>query len=148
MSGTRALYSPAVRGMVIPKRNGHGQSRPDVVIAGSGPNGLAAALVLAGAGYGVRVYEAEPEPGGGLKTAELTRPGFRHDVCSAILPLAAASPYFRSLPLAKHGLEWIQPDAPLAHPLPDGGAVLMERSTARCFQAGYSLGPVTTGSVL
>lgn len=128
MSGTRALYSPAVRGMVIPKRNGHGQSRPDVVIAGSGPNGLAAALVLAGAGYGVRVYEAEPEPGGGLKTAELTRPGFRHDVCSAILPLAAASPYFRSLPLAKHGLEWIQPDAPLAHPLPDGGAVLMERS--------------------
>ncbi len=128
MSGAGTLYSHAVRGIVIPKRNGHGQSRPDAVVVGSGPNGLAAALVLAGAGYGVRVYEAEPVPGGGLRTAELTRPGFRHDICSAIHPLAAASPYFRSLPLEEHGLEWIQPDAPLAHPLPDGGAVLLERS--------------------
>ena len=114
--------------IVIPKRNGHGQSRPDAVVVGSGPNGLAAALVLAGDGYGTRVYEAEPEPGGGLRTAELTRPGFRHDVCSAIHPMAAASPFLRSLPLEEHGLEWIQPDAELAHPLPGGDAVLLERS--------------------
>jgi len=128
VSGAGTLYCHAVRDIVIPKRNGHGQSRPDAVVVGSGPNGLAAALVLAGAGYGVRIYEAEPEPGGGLRTAELTHPGFRNDVCSAIHPMAAASPFLRSLPLEEHGLEWIQPDAPLAHPLPDGGAVLLERS--------------------
>ncbi|MGH7588619.1 MAG: phytoene desaturase family protein [Gemmatimonadota bacterium] len=132
------LYCPAVRDIVIPKRNGHGQSRPDAVVVGSGPNGLSAALVLAGAGYGVRIYEAEVEPGGGLRTAELTRPGFRHDVCSAIHPMAAASPFFRSLPLAEHGLEWIQPDAPLAHPLPDGGVVLLERSIDA---TAHGLGP-------
>ena len=138
MSRGGTLYSPAVREIVIPKRNGHGQSRPDAVVVGSGPNGLSAALVLAGAGYGVRIYEAEPEPGGGLRTAELTRPGFRHDVCSAIHPMAVASPFFRSLPLEEHGLEWIQPDAPLAHPLPDGGVVFLERSIGATAQG---LGP-------
>ena len=138
MSRGGTLYSSAVREIVIPKRNGHGQSRPDAVVVGSGPNGLSAALVLAGAGYGVRIYEAEPEPGGGLRTAELTRPGFRHDVCSAIHPMAVASPFFRSLPLEKHGLEWIQPDAPLAHPLPDGGVVFLERSIGATAQG---LGP-------
>lgn len=117
-----------MRDIVIPKRNGHGRSGPDAVVVGAGPNGLAAALVLAGAGYAVRVYEAEHEPGGGLRTAELTRPGFRHDICSAVHPMAVASPFLRALPLEEHGLEWVQPDAPLAHPLPDGGTVLLERS--------------------
>lgn len=138
MNGAGTLYCPAVRDIVIPKRNGHGQSGPDAVVVGAGPNGLAAALVLAGEGYRVRVYEAEAEPGGGLRTAELTRPGFRHDICSAIHPMAVASPFFSSLPLDRHGLEWVQPDAPLAHPLPDGDAVLLERSLEA---TAHGLGP-------
>jgi phytoene dehydrogenase-like protein len=100
----------------------------DAMVIGSGPNGLAAAITLAQAGRSVRVYEAEASVGGGARSAELTLPGFVHDVCSAIHPLAVASPFFRTLPLAAHGLEWIQPPAPLAHPLDDGTAVLVERS--------------------
>jgi phytoene dehydrogenase-like protein len=88
---------------------------PDAVIIGSGPNGLAAAIVLAQAGLSVIVYEAEASIGGGARSAELTLPGFVHDICSAVHPLAIASPFFRSLPLAEHGLEWIQPPAALAH---------------------------------
>jgi phytoene dehydrogenase-like protein len=100
----------------------------DAVVVGSGPNGLAAALVLATAGRSVLVLEAAEQPGGGLRSAELTIPGFTHDVCSAIHPLAVASPYLRTLPLEQHGLEWVQPPAPLAHPFDDGTAAVLERS--------------------
>jgi phytoene dehydrogenase-like protein len=102
-------------------------SSSDVLVIGSGPNGLAAAIVMARAGCSVTVIEAEPEIGGGARSAELTLPGFVHDVCSAVHPLAFASPFFRQLPLAEHGLEWIHPDVPVAHPLDDGSAVLLER---------------------
>lgn len=98
----------------------------DAVIVGSGPNGFAAAIALARAGYKVALYEAKDTIGGGMRTKELTLPGFKHDVCSAIQPLGMASPFFRELPLDKFGLEWLQPDAPLAHPL-DDKAVMMER---------------------
>jgi phytoene dehydrogenase-like protein len=100
----------------------------DAVVIGAGPNGLAAAIVLAQAGRSVVVFEAEPEPGGGARSAELTLPGFIHDLCSAVHPLAFASPFFRALPLADFGLEWIEPPAPVAHPLEDGSAVVLERS--------------------
>lgn len=100
----------------------------DAVIVGAGPNGLAAAITLALAGRSVAVFEAHGTVGGGMRSAELTLPGFVHDICSAVHPLGAASPFFRSLPLERYGLEWIQPPAPLAHPLPEGPAVLLERS--------------------
>jgi phytoene dehydrogenase-like protein len=101
---------------------------PDAVVVGSGPNGLAAAIVLAQAGVKTLLREAAPTLGGGLRSAELTLPGFTHDVCSAVHPLAISSPFFRGLPLAAHGLEWVQPPAALAHPLDDGTAALLERS--------------------
>ncbi|HEY5664077.1 MAG TPA: NAD(P)/FAD-dependent oxidoreductase [Ilumatobacter sp.] len=101
----------------------------DAVVIGSGPNGLLAAVEIAGAGRSVLVLEAADRPGGGTRTEEVTLPGFRHDVCSTIHPLGLASPALRSLPLAEHGVEWIQPDAPLAHPL-DGRAAILERSLA------------------
>jgi phytoene dehydrogenase-like protein len=100
----------------------------DATVVGSGPNGLAAAIELARAGCSVCVFEMRSEPGGGVRTAELTLPGFLHDVCSAVHPLGVGSPFFRTLPLAKFGLEWIHPAAPLAHPLDDGTAVFAERS--------------------
>lgn len=100
----------------------------DAIIVGAGPNGLAAAIVLAQAGWRVQVREACAAIGGGTRTAELTLPGFAHDVCSAIHPLSLASPFLRSLPLEKFGLEFIQPPAALAHPLEDGSAVLLEKS--------------------
>jgi phytoene dehydrogenase-like protein len=106
-------------------------AHPDAVVIGSGPNGLAAAIVLARAGRSVVVYEAEPAIGGGARSAELTLPGFVHDVCSAIHPFAVLSPFFRTLPLKEHGLDWIEPPAPLAHPLEGGGAVVVERSVDR-----------------
>jgi phytoene dehydrogenase-like protein len=105
--------------------NEHGY---DAVVVGSGPNGLAAAITLAEAGCSVLVLEAAPEYGGGLRSNELTLPGFVHDACAAILPLAAASPFMRRLPLKEHGLEWVVPDAPLAHPLGSSEAVVLERS--------------------
>lgn len=95
---------------------------------GSGPNGLAAAITLARAGRSVVVFEAEETAGGGTRSAELTLPGFIHDVCSAVHPLAAASPFFRTLPLGEFGLEWIHPPAALAHPFDDGRAAVLERS--------------------
>ncbi len=100
----------------------------DAIVVGSGPNGLAAAIALAQAGLSVRVIEAAETVGGGARSAELTLPGFVHDVCSAIHPLGVASPFFRTLPLAEHGVEWIESPAALAHPFDDGTAVLLERS--------------------
>jgi phytoene dehydrogenase-like protein len=100
----------------------------DAVVVGSGPNGLAAAITMARAGRSVLVVEAAETVGGGMRSAELTLPGFLHDVCSAIQPLTKASPFFRELPLGEHGVELVQPPAPLAHPLDDGTAVMLERS--------------------
>jgi phytoene dehydrogenase-like protein len=100
----------------------------DAIVIGSGPNGLSAAIVLARAGLSVCVIEAEETAGGGARSMELTLPGFIHDVCSAVHPLAVASPFFRSLDLKSHGLEWIFPPAALAHPFDDGTALLLERS--------------------
>ena len=100
----------------------------DAIVVGSGPNGLAAAITLAQAGRSVLVLEAKDTVGGGARSAELTLPGFLHDVCSAIHPLALGSPFFSTLPLSEHGLEWIQPPAPLAHPFDDGTAAVLERS--------------------
>jgi phytoene dehydrogenase-like protein len=103
-------------------------SAPDAVVVGAGPNGLAAAIAIAREGRSVLVVEAEPTPGGGTRSEELTLPGYVHDVCSAIHPLTVASPFMRDLPLAEHGLELVHPDAPAAHPLPDGSAAVLERS--------------------
>jgi len=96
-------------------------------VIGAGPNGLAAAIVLAQAGLQVEVFEAEPQPGGAARTLPLTLPGFLHDFGSAVHPMAAGSPFFSSLPLQDYGLEWIHSPAPLAHPLDDGTAVILER---------------------
>jgi phytoene dehydrogenase-like protein len=97
------------------------------VVVGSGPNGMAAAIVLAQAGLQVEVFEAESLPGGGARTMELTLPGFHHDFGSAVHPMAIGSPFFSSLPLRVYGLEWIHFPAPVAHPLDDGTAVVLER---------------------
>ena len=99
----------------------------DAVVVGSGPNGLAAAIAVARAGNSVLVLEAADTPGGGARTSGLTLPGFQHDVCSAIHPLAVGSPFLSTLPLAEHGLEWIHPRYPVAHPLDDGSTVVLER---------------------
>jgi phytoene dehydrogenase-like protein len=101
---------------------------PDAIVIGSGPNGLAAAITLARAGRSVLVYEAHPTVGGGARSAALTLPGFVHDVCSAIHPLAVVSPFFRTLPLRDYGLEWHYSPAALAHPFDDGTAALLYRS--------------------
>ena len=103
-------------------------SANEAIVIGSGPNGLSAAILLARAGLRVTVHEAAGEAGGGARSAALTLPGFVHDVCSGIHPMAVASPCFEQFPLAAHGLEWVHPDAPLAHPLDDGTAVVLERS--------------------
>jgi phytoene dehydrogenase-like protein len=103
-------------------------------IIGSGPNGLAAAITLAQAGVAVTVYERNQQIGGACSTAEVTLPGFRHDLGSSAYPLGIASLFFRSLPLDEHGLRWIQPDYPLAHPLDDGTAVLQEHSIDRMIE--------------
>src|SRR4051812_20873408 len=104
------------------------RSRYDVVIVGSGPNGLAAGVALARAGLATLIVEAHDTPGGGARTAERTRPGFLHDVCSTVHPLGAASPWLRELALEDCGLSWIHSPAALAHVLPDGRAITLERS--------------------
>jgi phytoene dehydrogenase-like protein len=102
----------------------------DAAVIGSGPNGLSAAVALAQTGRRVVVYEAQDTIGGSARTSPLTLPGFRHDVCSAIHPMAAISPVLSALPLAEHGLRWIHPEAPLAHPFDDAPAVILERTIA------------------
>lgn len=97
----------------------------DALVIGSGPNGLSAAIALARAGHRVKVFECYDFPGGGARSAELTQPGFVHDVCSSIHPMAVCSPFFNSLPLEDFGLEWIYPESCVAHPLDDGSAAVM-----------------------
>ncbi len=104
------------------------QSQYDAVVIGAGPNGLAAAITLAQAGKTVLVIEGKDSIGGGSRTLELTLPGFRHDVCSAIHPTGFSSPFLRSLPLEQFGLKWIHPPAMVAHPMDDGTAVMLEKS--------------------
>ncbi|HVH29483.1 MAG TPA: NAD(P)/FAD-dependent oxidoreductase [Vicinamibacterales bacterium] len=102
--------------------------RQNVVVVGSGPNGLAAAISLARAGRAVIVFERAPHVGGGLHTAELTLPGFLHDVCSSVYPFGLASPFFRSVPLSSYGIEWANPSVALAHPLDGTDAVSLSGS--------------------
>jgi phytoene dehydrogenase-like protein len=110
----------------------------DAVVVGAGPNGLAAAVELARNGRSVAVLEAEETIGGGTRSAEITLPGFVHDLGSAIHPLGYASPFFKALPLEEHGLEWVHPPAPLAHPFDDGTAAVLERSVE---ETAAALGP-------
>jgi phytoene dehydrogenase-like protein len=98
------------------------------IVVGAGPNGLAAAIVLAQSGRAVTVYEAADSIGGGARTAELTLPGFRHDVCGTVHALAPSSPFLLTLGLERFGLEWVHPDLPLAHPFDDGTAAVLHRS--------------------
>jgi len=109
----------------------------DAVVVGSGPNGLAAAIVMQQQGLQVLLIEGKDAIGGGMRTAELTLPGFKHDICSAIHPMAAGSPFFKTLPLQRYGLEWLQPDVDAAHPLDDGTAAVLTRSVE---QTARSLG--------
>ena len=101
----------------------------DALVVGAGPNGLSAGIAIAQTGRSVLVVEGRDTVGGGARSAALTLPGFLHDVCSAVHPLAVGSPFLSTLPLSGHGLEWVQPPAPLAHPLDDGTAVMLERRT-------------------
>ena len=117
----------------------------DAVVIGSGPNGLAAAAALAREGASVLVLEAEDEIGGGTRTAELTLPGFLHDICSAVHPMGLLSPYFRTLDLEAHGLRWVLPPASVAHPLDDEPAVMLWRSTPPA-RASARTGRPTEGS--
>lgn len=117
-------------------------SRPrKACVIGAGPNGLAAAIVLAQAGLDVELFEAEPTVGGAARTMELTLPGFHHDFGSAVHPMAAGSPFFSSLPLQNYGLEWIHSPAPLAHPFDNGTAITLERDlTATAAALGCAAG--------
>jgi len=115
-------------------------SAPDAVVVGAGPNGLAAAITLARAGRSVTVVEAAATLGGGTRTEELTLPGYRHDMCATIVPLAMASPFFRTIDLAARGADLLQPEAPLAHLLDDGRAAVLERSLAAT-AAGFASDP-------
>ncbi len=99
----------------------------DAVVVGSGPNGLAAAIEIARSGRSVRVIESAATVGGGVRSDELTLPGFIHDTCSGIHPFGRTAAFFRSVDLAQHGLRWVEPAAPLGHPLDDGTAVMAER---------------------
>ncbi len=102
-------------------------SQYDGVVVGAGPNGLVAAITLARAGWKVLLLEAGSTIGGGMRSAQLTRPGFTHDICSTVQALGVASPAFADLPLAEHGVEWCHPEFPLAHPLDHGRAAVLHR---------------------
>lgn len=113
----------------------------DAVVVGSGPNGFAAAIKLAQAHLSVLLIEAKSTVGGGMRSAELTLPGFIHDICSAIYPLGVSSPFFCSLPLHQHGLKWVHPSCPLAHPFKDGNFVLLDNSIEETSLALHQDGP-------
>ncbi|MFI9628608.1 phytoene desaturase family protein [Streptomyces sp. NPDC052042] len=115
----------------------------DAVVVGAGPNGLTAAAELARRGFAVEVFEAAETVGGGARTEELTLPGFRHDPCSAVHPLGIGSPAFADMPLARHGLEWLQPELALAHPFPDGSAAVLTGSVG---ESAMSLGAQDAGA--
>jgi phytoene dehydrogenase-like protein len=115
------------------------------IVIGAGVNGLSAAVVLARAGLPVEVYEAEAQPGGAARSMPLTLPGFRHDFGSSVYPMGAGSPFFRTLPLAELGLEWVHGDAAAAHPLDDGTAVMLEHSFDAQEQELGADGKVWTG---
>src|ERR1700749_3993358 len=106
----------------------------DAIVIGSGPNGLAAAILLQQNGLSVLLIEGKDEIGGGLRSAELTLPGYIHDICSAIHPLAAASPFFSTLPLSEHGLEYIYPGIEAAHPFDNGTAAVLKSSVSETVQ--------------
>src|SRR5262245_38735068 len=103
----------------------------DVIVVGSGPNGLAAAIAIQQEGLSVLLLEAKDTVGGGLRSQQLTLPGITHDVCSAIHPLAVGSPFFNSLPLAEHGLEFIYPPLSAAHPFDEGPPAILSQSTTQ-----------------
>ncbi|MFJ1647178.1 phytoene desaturase family protein [Streptomyces sp. NPDC088258] len=115
----------------------------DAVVVGAGPNGLTAAVELARRGFSVAVFEARETVGGGARTEELTLPGFRHDPCSAVHPLAVGSPVFGTMPLARYGLDWLHPELPMAHPFDDGTAAVLSRSVA---ETAASFGPRDAGA--
>ncbi|WP_405862563.1 NAD(P)/FAD-dependent oxidoreductase [Streptomyces sp. NBC_00090] len=115
----------------------------DAVVVGAGPNGLTAAVELARRGFSVAVFEAKETVGGGARTEELTLPGFRHDPCSAVHPLGAGSPVFKTMPLDRYGLEWLHPELPMAHPWDDGTAAVLSRSVA---ETAASFGPRDAGA--
>ncbi len=111
----------------------------DAVVVGSGPNGLAAAITLQQRGLSVLLLEAKQVVGGGMRSAELTLPGYIHDLCSAVHPMAATSPFFNTLPLEAHGLEYIYPAIAAAHPFDNGKAAVLSGSveeTARGLTKG------------
>jgi phytoene dehydrogenase-like protein len=120
-------------------------ARYDAVVVGAGPNGLAAAILLARAGVSVQILEANATIGGGARTAELTLPGYLHDYCSAILPMAIVSPFFRTLPLKEYGLSWCQSPLSVAHPLDDGGAAVLELSLEKTAEGLQRDGPAYRG---
>lgn len=103
----------------------------DAIVIGSGPNGLAAAIAMQQQGLSVLLIEGKSKIGGGLSTQELTLPGFKHDICSAIHPMAVASPFFKTLPLSEHGLEYLYPDLAAAHPFDDGTAAVLDHDIAK-----------------
>ena len=117
------------------------QGRPDAVVVGSGPNGLAGALRLAAAGLRVKVVEKAAKPGGGMRTEELTLPGYRHDVCSTVHPMGAAAPFFREFDLPSRGVRLVQPEVAYAHPLDGGRAAVSRRSLAQTADGLGSDGP-------
>ena len=107
----------------------------DAVVVGSGPNGLAAAITLQQQGLSVLVVEAKSTIGGGMRSAELTLPGFKHDICSAIHPMALTSPFFQSLPLAEHGLKLLHSPIAAAHPFDDGSVASLTSSSVVILEA-------------